>query len=154
MSKNKETTPVVSAPSSATAKMITIDGTAYSLDELSNETKQQVVNVRAVDMELAALQRQRGIATVARAAYANAVSAALPKAVTPPQDGARSVVIDGVAHDWASLGERVQGLLTGIRAAEQELSRINSQVQMAQTARMSFAGVIQQSLPKKAAAKA
>ena len=129
--------------------MINIDGTAYALDELTSATKQQLVNLRAVDTELASLQRQRAIAGVARAAYVGAVVAALPKEATPPKDGGRSVVIDGVAHDWESLGERVQGLLTGIRAADQELVRTNGMVQMATVARSTFANAVQQNLPKK-----
>lgn len=134
--------------------MINIDGTAYALDELTDAAKQQLVNVRAVDTELAALQRQRGIAGVARAAYANAVSAALPKEPTAPADGARAVVIDGVSYDWASLDERVQGLITGIRAAEQELARIGAQAQMANLARSTFANAARQNLPQQEAKKA
>ena len=131
--------------------MITIDGVAYSLAELPDTTKQQLGNVRLVDQELAQLQRQRGIANVARSTYVNAVSAALPKQPTAPKEGARSVVIDGVAHDWASLDERVQGLLAGIRAADQELSRLHTKTQLAQAARAAFAQGVKQNLPKRGA---
>jgi hypothetical protein len=149
MTKNKLTQPVVNQPADAPTKQITIDGIAYSLDELTKTAKQQLVNVRAVDAEMASLQRQRAIAGVARAAYVRAVAGAMPKEVTAPNDGARSAVIDGVSHDWASLGERVQGLLSGIRAADQELARINGLVQMAQVARSTFANAVQKNLPKK-----
>lgn len=128
---------------------ITIDGVAYNLADLSDAAKQQLGNVRLVDQELARLQRQRAIASVARSAYAQAVAGALPKEPQAPADGARSAVINGVTYDWVSLGERVQGLLTGIRAADQELVRLNARVQMAQTARGAFAQVVKQNLPKK-----
>ena len=153
MSKNKSPSTssgsVVSSPSSAPSPQITIDGIAYNLSDLTDAAKQQLGNVRLVDQELAHLQRQRAIANVARSAYVGAVSSALPKEPTTPADGARSAVINGVTYDWASLGERVQGLLTGIRAADQELARLNAQAQLAQTARGSFAQVIKQSLPKR-----
>ena len=161
MSKNKTpsktstaTTPAVKAApvtSSAAANVpqITIDGIAYSLADLTDTAKQQLGNVRLVDQELANLQRQRAIASVARSAYAGAVAAALPKEPTAPADGARSAVINGVSYDWASLGERVQGLLSGIRAADQELARLNAQVQLAQTARGSFAQAIKRNLPQR-----
>ena len=150
MSKNKFPSPATKAPAAEQrARQITIDGIAYGLDELTKTAKQQLVNVRAVDTELAALQRQRAIAGVARATYVKAVASAMPKEATPPKDGARSAVIDGVSHDWASLGERVQGLLTGIRAADQELARIHGLVQMANVARDTFANAVQQNLPKK-----
>jgi hypothetical protein len=120
---------------------------------LSDTAKQQIGNVRWVDQELAQLQRQHAIASVARNSYVQAVSASLPNDPTVPADGARTAVINGVSYDWASLGERVQGLLSGIQAANQELVRLNAQVQMAQAARATFAYVVQQNLPKRDAAK-
>ncbi len=162
MSKNKSTNkvqapvaataPMSTSPAAAPSPQITIDGIAYNLADLTDAAKQQLGNVRLVDQELAHLQRQRAIASVARSAYVGAVAAALPKEPTAPADGARSAVINGVTYDWASLGERVQGLLSGIRAADQELARLNAQTQLAQTARGSFADVIKQNLPKRDAA--
>lgn len=149
----KNTTPEkVNKKSASASTQISIDGTSYNLSEFNDAAKKQLVNVKLVDQELAHLQRQRGIASVARSAYVRAVSAALPKEPTAPADGARSAVINGITHDWASLGERVQGLISGIRAADQELARINSQVQMAQAARGTFAQVIKRNMPKRTAA--
>ena len=150
MSKNKPSNIAPAATATpAPAQQINIDGVAYSLAELSDTAKQQIGNVRLVDQELAHLQRQGAITSVARSSYVAAAAAALPKEPTAPKDGARSVVIDGVAHDWASLGERVQGLIAGIRAADQELARLNAQVQMAQTARGAFAQGVKRNLPKR-----
>ena len=143
--------PVASAAFSAPGTQISIDGVAYNLAEFTDTAKQQLGNVRLVDQELAQLQRQRAIASVARTAYAGAVASALPKEPTVPADGARSAVINGITYDWASLGERVQGLLSGIGAADQELVRLNARVQMAQAARDTFAQVIKQNLPKREA---
>ena len=152
MSKNKTATQAPSSAAASPAQQISIDGTAYNLADLTDIAKQQLVNVRLVDQELARLQRQRAIATVARTAYVSAVAAALPKEPTAPADGARSAVINGITYDWASLGERVQGLLTGIRAADEELARLNVQAQLAQAARSTFAQVVKQNLPKSSAA--
>ena len=152
MSTNQETKQAVSNSSPTPARMISIDGVSYNLAELSDTAKKQLGNVRLVDQELAHLQRQQAIASVARTAYASAVAAALPKEPTAPADGARSAVIDGVTYDWASLGERVQGLIAGIRAADQELARVNAQAQMAQTARGAFAQGVKQNLPKRESA--
>lgn len=151
MSKSKAPTPVISKPSSSVAQ-ITIDGVSYNVDELTEAAKQQLGNVRLVDQELARLQRQRAIAGVARTAYVNAASAQLPREVTPAKDGGRSIVIDGVAHDWDSLGEKVHALLAGIRAADQELARLQAQISLAQTARGTFSNIVKQNLPKRDAA--
>lgn len=151
MSKDTGLTSSQSAASKTTparARQVTIDGVSYDLAELSKEVKQQLGNVRVVDQEIKRLQIQQSIARVARNIYVKAASAAVPKEATAPKDGARGIVINGVTHDWASLGARVQGLITGIRAADQELARLNSQLQMAQAARGAFAQGVKKNLPK------
>lgn len=60
-------------------RTITIDGKSYALDALTDETKQLLGNVRAVDREIARLRQQLAIAQTARSAYARAVADALPK---------------------------------------------------------------------------
>ena len=61
-------------------------------------------------------------------------------------------VIDGVALDWDSLGEKLHALLAGIRAADQELARLQAQISLAQTALGTFSSIVKQSLPKREAA--
>ena len=56
---------------------ITIDGREFNLADLSEEARQQLVNIRFVDQEVAQLQRQLAIAQTARAAYARALNKAL-----------------------------------------------------------------------------
>ncbi|MCF7996986.1 MAG: DUF6447 family protein [Chromatiaceae bacterium] len=56
----------------------TIDGTEYSLADLSDAAKQQLTNLRICDQEIQRLQQQLAIAQTARAAYANALKAELP----------------------------------------------------------------------------
>lgn len=147
MTLNPTSNSSANKPTSATGAQFTIDGVPYNLADLTEVTRQQIGNVRLVDRELEHLQRQRAIASVARSAYVYAVSTAMPKTPIAPKDGERSAVINGVTHEWASLGERVQGLLMGIRAADQELARINTQAQLTQTARGTFAQVVKQNLP-------
>lgn len=60
-----------------TGKVIRIDGKDYRPDELSDEAKTQAANVQVTDREIARLQMQLAIAQTARAAYANALKAAL-----------------------------------------------------------------------------
>lgn len=56
---------------------ITIDGKAYALDDLSENARSQIVNLRVTDQEIARLQTQLAIAQTARAAYARALAAEL-----------------------------------------------------------------------------
>ena len=62
-----------------TNQKITIDGVEYALNDLSNDAKSQLMNLRVTDQEIARLQTQLAIAQTARAAYARALSAALPQ---------------------------------------------------------------------------
>jgi tetratricopeptide (TPR) repeat protein len=58
---------------------ITIDGTAYETDKLSDAAKQQLSNVRLAELEIARLNIQLAIAQTARAAYGAALREALAK---------------------------------------------------------------------------
>ncbi|MCF8002619.1 MAG: DUF6447 family protein [Chromatiaceae bacterium] len=59
---------------------ISIDGTEHNLADLSEEARSQITNLRVCDAEIARLQQQLAIAQTARATYAKALQAALPKA--------------------------------------------------------------------------
>lgn len=59
---------------------VTIDGTEYALDQLSENARNQVVNLRVTDQEISRLNQQLAIAQTARTAYANALKKELDDA--------------------------------------------------------------------------
>jgi ribonuclease HII len=61
------------------SKSITIDGKEYVFDDLSDEARAQLVSLQVTDQEIIRLEQQQKIAQTARNAYAQALSAALPK---------------------------------------------------------------------------
>jgi len=61
------------------AKTITIDDKEYFLEDLSDAARAQLVSLQFTDQEISRLQRQEKIAQTARNAYAQALSAELPK---------------------------------------------------------------------------
>ena len=61
------------------SKTITIDDKEYVLDDLSDAAKAQLVSLQVTNQEIIRLQQQQKIAQTARNAYAQALSAALPK---------------------------------------------------------------------------
>lgn len=63
-------------------KTITIDGTEYQIEDLSQEARNAAVNINATDAELRRLQAQVGIAQAARQQFAQQLRAALPEAAT------------------------------------------------------------------------
>lgn len=58
---------------------VTIDGEEYKVNDLSENARSQVVNLRVTDQEIAQLRQRLAIAQTARTAYANALKAELPK---------------------------------------------------------------------------
>jgi len=60
-------------------KTITIDDKEYVLDDLSEAARAQLISLQITDQEIIRLQQQQKIAQTARNAYAQALSAELPK---------------------------------------------------------------------------
>jgi hypothetical protein len=61
------------------ANTITIDGTQYDLENLSEAAKSQLTNIQVTDQEIARLQQRLAIAQTARQAYARALQGELPE---------------------------------------------------------------------------
>ena len=60
-------------------KTITIDDKEYFLEDLSEAARAQLISLQVTDQEISRLQQQQKIAQTARNAYAQALSAELPK---------------------------------------------------------------------------
>lgn len=58
---------------------ITIDNKEYKLEELSDDARAQIGSIQVVDQKLADLNTQLAIMQTARNAYAQALTALLPK---------------------------------------------------------------------------
>lgn len=61
------------------ANTITIDGTQYDLESLSEAARSQLTNIQVTDQEISRLQQRLAIAQTARQAYARALQAELPQ---------------------------------------------------------------------------
>ncbi len=61
---------------------VTIDGQEYNVADLSENARNQLVNLRVTDQEVQRLNQQLAIAQTARTAYANALKAELPEKKT------------------------------------------------------------------------
>lgn len=60
---------------------VTVDGISYRVDELSEEARTQVTNIKFVDAEIATLNARLAVYTTARKAYENALRAAMPRSL-------------------------------------------------------------------------
>lgn len=67
----------------ALPETINLNGNSYRSADLTEAARNQVVNIQAVDAEIARLQVQMGIAQTARNAYVAVLVGALPASATP-----------------------------------------------------------------------
>lgn len=58
---------------------VTIDGKEYDTDKLSEEARNNLLNIQFCEQRIAELQRQTAMAQTARNAYAQALKGQLPK---------------------------------------------------------------------------
>lgn len=63
----------------AEQQTLTIDGREFNVADLSENARDQVINLRVTDAEIQRLNQQLAIAQTARTAYANALKAELPE---------------------------------------------------------------------------
>ncbi len=75
MAKAKTTTKKVEEDNAPT---ITIDGKEYKIEELSDEAKTQIVNIRTADAEIQKIKNQLAMMNAARSYYANKLTELLP----------------------------------------------------------------------------
>lgn len=58
---------------------VTIDGKEYEFENLSDDAKQQINNIRVAEQKLLQLQQETALVQTARAAYSAALAKALPQ---------------------------------------------------------------------------
>jgi hypothetical protein len=68
----------------AEGRKIDIDGKSYAVDQLTDEAKNQLGSIQAVDAELKRLEQQKAFAQTARNAYARVLQEELAK-IEPQQ---------------------------------------------------------------------
>ena len=61
--------------------IIKIDEKEYELDQLSNQTKEQIMSLQFVDAEIQRINAQLAVLQTARVAYVNALKQSLPPTV-------------------------------------------------------------------------
>ena len=69
--------------------IVTIDGTEYNTEALSNEAKNELMSMQICDQRIATLQTDLAISQTARNAYANALASLLPKAAPKAKSKAK-----------------------------------------------------------------
>ncbi|MHB0776539.1 DUF6447 family protein [Halomonas sp. WWR20] len=61
----------------------------------------------------------------------------------------QTVTIDGTEYNLADLSENARSQVTNLRVTDQEITRLQQQLAIAQTARTAYARALSEELPKK-----
>lgn len=61
----------------------------------------------------------------------------------------QTITIDGMEYVFGELSEGAQNHVMNLRVTEQEISRLQQQLAIAQTARTAYANALKEELPKK-----
>lgn len=127
---------------------LTIDGKEYALASLSDEAKAQLINLRACDTKLSALQQDMAIYQTARNAYAQSLSRELPEKHAHPNKKKDVIVIDGNKYGLDQLSEQAQTEIASLRVVDSKVAMVQQEVAMLQTARSAYAQALKAQLPE------
>lgn len=117
---------------------ITIDGTEYELDNLSDKAKAELVSIQTVDTKLQALNIDMAIYQTARNAYANALQAQLPEKTAHANKKKDVITINDKKYAIEDFSEAAKAELGSLQLVDAKLAETQSQTAMMQTARNAY----------------
>lgn len=126
---------------------MTIDGTAYNLDALSDAAKAELSSVTAVDKKLASLQSDLAIYQTARNAYVQALVAALPEKVAHPNKKKGVMTINEKKYAVEDFSDHAKAQLASFQLVEQKMRDVQAEAAILQTARNAYALSLKSQLP-------
>ena len=117
---------------------ITIDGTEYNLDKLSDNAKKQLVHIQFVDNQLQQLNNELAVADTARIGYTNALKGELSKTSDT------KVSNDPKNKDWryriwiANISDNAKATLASLQFADQHINELKNMSAILQRAKNSY----------------
>lgn len=129
---------------------VTIDGQEYALNDLSDQAKGQLISIQGSDAQLQQLTNQLALAQTARQAYARLLGENLPEKKAAANKKKGVIAIDGDNYNLDDLSEAAQQQIANLQFADQEITRLNNQKAITQTARQAYARALSEVLPKQA----
>jgi hypothetical protein len=104
-----------------------------------------------VDVEAFAADFNATLKTLADRHFPNRQPTRKPNSEPRPMANDETVTIDGVTYNMADLSEQARAQMANLRATDQEIQRLRTQLTIAQTARQSYANALKAELPDKGA---
>lgn len=124
---------------------ITIDGTDYNLEDLSDNARAQLSSIQYADQEINRLNAKLALMQTARNAYARALSADLPEKMVDDKK-AGTLGINGNRYLIDDFSDNAKGQLNSLHVVDQKLSQLEAELAMAKTARVAYAKAVKAEL--------
>ncbi|MGC9387017.1 MAG: DUF6447 family protein [Hydrogenovibrio sp.] len=123
---------------------VTIDDVEYQLADLSDEVKNTLQSMNFVDKKIVDLQMELAATKTARNAYGRSLSENLPDQQTELDENV--LRIDDKKYLLSDLSDNARGQAASIRFCDQQLSRLESELAIVQTARQAYAKAVREGL--------
>lgn len=118
---------------------ITIDGTEYELDNLSDHARAQLSSLQVADQEIGLLNARLAMTQTARNAYGKGLEAALPASVDAKESDEGVVLINERPYRIADFSDKAKAELASLQLTDQKLTQLQSEVAIIKTARNAYA---------------
>lgn len=125
---------------------ITIDNKHYNAADFNDNAQAQLNNLRFVDEQIQLLNNQQALVATAKAAYTRVLAENLPEKKAAANKKNDVVTIDGSKYNIEDFNEQGRAQLANIQFAEQELSRLQNNQAVMQTARNKYGRALTEEL--------
>ena len=125
---------------------VTIDNKHYNFNDLNDNARAQLDNLRFIDKELQQLGNQTALAETAKVAYTRALAEVLPKQKAAANKKKDVVTVDGEKYSLEDFSEQGKAQLLNIQFADQEITRLKNLQVVLQVARVQYGKVLSDEL--------
>ena len=105
---------------------VSIDGTEYLLDDLSDNAKAQLMNIQFVDAQIQQLNNEWAVADTARIGYTSALKSELEKNKDNSSSMAQKIKLGDKEYDAANLSDKGKAVLNLLQFSTQKLQELNN----------------------------
>lgn len=127
---------------------LTFNGKNYDMDSLSDQAKQQLMNLQFADGEIQQLKNKIALTNMARTTYAQALNQHLPEKTAAANKKKDVITIDDKRYSIEDFDDEGKIQVQNLQAVAQLLDRLNSELAITQTARNGYYQILELSLTK------
>lgn len=127
---------------------LTLNGQNYDLDTLSDQAKQQLLNLQFADDQIQQIKNKIALTNMARTSYLQALSPHLPQKTAAANKKKDIITIDDKRYSLDDFDEAGTLQVQNLQAVTLRLNQLNSELAITQTARNSYYQILEINLTK------